>query len=144
MLDVLKTYLSQVRARSRSYREARRGTVYQIVHDERRMSISSLTMENERGVSSLVWDQAISIKAFKRDAWAVDLICLEIEMRDGSCIEVNEEIDGWDSLVQKLPDYLPGCKTMGKWYEIVAFPAFQLNLTSLFERKDFSLLIYRY
>ena len=134
MLDALKTYLNRVRARRRSYREGRRGTVYKIVHDERHMSISWLTIENERGVRSLVWDEAISIKAYKVDVWAVDLICLGIELSDGSGIEVNEEMDGWDSLVQKLPEYLPGCITFGEWFEVVAFPAFQLNLTSIFER----------
>lgn len=133
MLDALKTYLNRARARRRSYREGRRGTVYKIAHDERHMSISWLTMENERGVTSLTWDEAISIKAFKRDLWAVDLICLEIELRGGNRIEVNEEMDGWDSLVQKLPEYLPGCTAFADWFEIVALPAFKLNLTSIFE-----------
>lgn len=132
--SALKAYLNRVRTRLRSYREGRRRTVYKIVHDERHMSISWLTMENERGVRSLVWDEAISIKAFKRDLWAVDLICLEIELSDGNRMEVNEEMDGWDSLVQKLPEYLPGCTTFGNWFEIVASPAFKLNLTSIFER----------
>lgn len=82
----------------------------------------------------MVWDDAISIKAFKRDIWAVDLICLVIELSNGGGIEVNEEMGGWDSLVQKLPEYLPGCKTFGEWFETVAFPAFHPNLTSIFER----------
>jgi len=103
------------------------------------MSVSWLTIENESGSRSLAWDETISIKAFKRDLFTVDLICLVIELIDGSGIEVDEEMNGWDSLVQKLPEYLPGCKSFGEWFEVVAFPAFQLNMTSIFERARFDL-----
>ena len=98
------------------------------------MSVSWLTIENEKGSRLLRWDETISIKAFKRDLYTVDRICLVIGLRDGSGIEVDEEMSGWDSLVQKLPEYLPGCKSFGEWFEVVAFPAFQLNMTSIFDR----------
>jgi len=98
------------------------------------MSVSWLTMENETGSRLLMWDETISIKAFKRDLFAVDRICLEILSKDGNSIEVDEEMSGWDSLVQKLPEYLPGCESFGEWFEGVAFPAFQLNMTPIFER----------
>ena len=134
MLGAIKRYLNRVHQRRRSYREGRRGTVYEIVHDENQMSVSLLTMENEKGTRSFTWDEAISIKAFKRDLFAVDLICLGIELRDGSGIELDEEMAGWDSLVQKLPEYFPGCKNFSEWFQAVAFPAFQLNMTPIFER----------
>ena len=108
--------------------------MYEIVHDENHMSVSWLTMENEKGSRLLTWDETISIKAFKRDLYAVDRICLLIGLKDGSGIEVDEEMSGWDSLVQKLPEYLPGCKSFGEWFQVVAFPAFQLNMTPIFDR----------
>jgi len=98
------------------------------------MNVSWLTIENERGSRSLTWDEVISIKAFKRDLYAVDRICLIIGLKDGSGVEIDEEMSGWDSLVQKLSEYLPGCRSFGEWFEVVAFPAFQLNMTSIFER----------
>lgn len=134
MLDAIKRYLSRVQQRRGSYREGRRGTVYEIVHDGNNMSVSWVTIENEKGGRLLTWDETISIKAFKRDIYAVDRICLVIGLRDGSGIEVDEEMSGWDSLVQKLPEYLPGCKSFGEWFEVVAFPAFQLNMTPIFDR----------
>ena len=134
MLDAFKRHLNQVQQRRRSYREGRRGTVYEIVHDGNHMSVSWLTMENDKGSRLLTWDETICIKAFKRDLYAVDRICLVIGLKDGSGIEVDEEMSGWDSLVQKLPEYLPGCKSFGEWFEVVAFPAFQLNMTPIFDR----------
>jgi hypothetical protein len=108
--------------------------LFEITHNESHLNISWLTIENEKGNRLLTWDETISIKAFKRDLFAVDRICLVIELKDGVGIEVDEEMAGWDSLVQKLPEYLPGCKTFGEWFDIVAFPAFQLNMTPIFER----------
>lgn len=91
-------------------------------------------MENQKGNLSFSWDEAISIKAFKRDLFAVDQICLAIELRSGRGVELNEEMVGWDSLVQELPEYLPGCKKFEAWFLAVAFPAFEPNLTPIFER----------
>jgi hypothetical protein len=132
--DAIKRYLGRLQQRRRSYREGRRGTVYEIEHDANHMSISWLTIENEKGIRLLTWDETISIKAFKRDLYAVDRLCLLIGLSDGSGIEVDEEMSGWDSLVQQLPEYLPGCKSLGEWFEVVAFPAFQLNMTPIFDR----------
>jgi hypothetical protein len=134
MLDAIRRYLNRAHQRRRSYREGRRGMVYEIVHDGNHMSVSWLTMENEEGNRLLTWDETISIKAFKRDLYAIDRICLVIGLKDGSGIELDEEMTGWDSLVQKLPEYLPGCKSFGEWFEVVAFPAFQLNMTPIFDR----------
>ena len=134
MFDSIKRYLGTVQRRRRSSREGRRGTVYEIVHDEKQVTVSWLTIENEKGSRSLTWDEVISINAFKRDLYVVDRVCLGIDLSDGSSIELDEEMNGWDALTQKLPEYLPGCKTFGEWYLEVAFPAFQLNMTVIFER----------
>jgi len=134
VLDAIKSYLNRVQQRRRSYQEGRRGTVYEIAHDENQMTVSWLTVENEKGSRLLMWDETISIKAFKRDLYAFDRICLLIGLRDGSGIELDEEMSGWDSLVQKLPEYLPGCKGFGEWFDVVAFPAFQVNMTPIFDR----------
>jgi len=93
-----------------------------------------LTGKNKSGNRSLQWDDVVLLTAFKRDLYVVDRICLEIELKDGESIEVDEEMKSWDSLVQKLPEYLPGCKRFGEWFGVVAFPAFALNETRIFER----------
>ena len=136
MLGAITRHLNRIYQRRLSYREGRRSTVFEISHDENHLSLSWLTMENEKGHRLLTWEETISIKAFKRDLYVVDRICLGIELKDGSGVELDEEMSGWDSLVEQLPEYLPGCKKFGDWFEIVAFPAFQLNLTTIFERSN--------
>ena len=134
MFDAIKKYLNRNQQRRRSYRQGRRGTVYEIICDENIITVSWLTIENERGHRNARWDDVILITAFKQDLWVVDRICLDIVLMDGSYIRVDEEMKGWDSLVQKLPDYLPGCKPFDEWFAAVAFPAFELNETPVFER----------
>lgn len=108
--------------------------MYEILHDADRLSISWLTGKNVSGNKSFQWDDAIVLTAFKRDLYVVDRICLEFELKDGEIIEVDEEMKGFDALVQKLPEYLPGCKSFDEWFEVVAFPAFKLNATQIFQR----------
>ena len=134
MLETIKSYLHRAYQRQRSFREGRRGTVYTIAHDADSLRLSWLTLENEKGERTLPWCDVVSINASKRDLYAVDLICLAIRLKDGSAVEINEEMSGWDSLVQKLPEYLPRCATWGEWFEAVAFPPFQLNITAIYQR----------
>jgi len=66
----------------------------------------------------------------------MDLICLDIVLRDDRTLEVNEEMDGWKSLVDKLPEYLPGCQTLEDWFPPVVFPAFKTNRTIIYLRAE--------
>ena len=100
------------------------------------MKLSWLTLEDEKGERTLAWCEVVSIDAFKRDLYGVDLICLAVSLKDDSAVEINEEMSGWDSLVEKLPEYLSGCTTFGEWFEAVAFPAFQLNITAIYQRAE--------
>jgi len=134
VVDAFKQFIELVQQRYKSHRDGRRPTVYEILHDADHLSVSWLTGKNKSGNRSLQWDDVVLLTAFKRDLYVVDRICLEIELKDGESIEVDEEMKSWDSLVQKLPEYLPGCKRFGEWFGVVAFPAFALNETRIFER----------
>ncbi|HZZ78151.1 MAG TPA: hypothetical protein VFE62_06515 [Gemmataceae bacterium] len=87
----------------------------------------------------IAWTDVVRIVAFKQDWWTVDCICLAIATADGTTTEVNEEMDGWEALVEALPKNLPGSKPWSEWFLQVAFPAFATNETLIFERT--SLLI---
>ena len=52
-------------------------------------------------------------------------ICLN----DNTEVEINEEMKGWEPLMRKLPEYLPGCKEFDEWFDVVAQPPFKENLT---------------
>ena len=134
MFDAVKSYLHRVHERYKSQRDGRKQTVYNLTHDANTMTVSLLTIENETGQDILQWRDVIRVEAFKRDLYVVDQICLLFIKTDGFGLEINEEMSGFGELVQYLPTYLPGCQTFGEWYLPVAIPAFELNLTVIYER----------
>ena len=84
---------------------------------------------------SLTWPEIVNVRAFKRDIFAVDLICLFLSRADYTGLEVDENMQGWEVFGKSLPNYLPGCKTPEQWWSIVAYPAFVANTTEIFSRQ---------
>lgn len=82
----------------------------------------------------LKWAEMRSIVAFKRDLLTVDSMRIGIETDAGRLYEIGEEADGWFEMVESLPRYLPGAKSVGAWYEQVMLPAFETNLTTIYTR----------
>ena len=56
-------------------------------------------------------------------------------LKDDKTLEINEEMEGWTSLVEKLPEYLPGCQKLEEWFLPVAVPAFKPNVTEIYKSK---------
>ena len=79
------------------------------------------------------WLNIDRIFVFKKDLLTSDLICLMIDTKEGA-LNIDEEMEGYDNLVQSLPDYLPGCVPFSEWFPVVAFPAFEVNPTIIYER----------
>ena len=98
------------------------------------MKQSWLTIENERSEIVVRWKNVVKLEAFKRDLVAVDLICLAICLNDNTEVEINEEMDGWEPLLRKLPEYLSGCEEFDRWFAVVAQPPFKENLTVIYRR----------
>ena len=86
---------------------------------------------NYRSVS---WTKVYSINAFKRDLFCLDMICFEF-FQDGleSPIEVNEQMEGWQVLLDILPSKFSGFDL--NWYAKVAQPPFAPNFTELWKRR---------
>jgi hypothetical protein len=82
------------------------------------------------------WRDVDRATAFKRDLFAVDLLCLALIRADGSAVELDEDMKGWDAFVQSLPARLPGCAKWESWFADVAFPAFERNETEVFRRQE--------
>ena len=100
------------------------------------MKLSFLSKKNERGEIVVAWQDTIQVKVFKRDLYAVDLICLAIFTKDNKAVEINEEMGGWETLIEKLPKYLPGCQRFEEWFSVVAYPAFKPNITTIYQRNS--------
>jgi hypothetical protein len=135
MLEGFRSYLHRVAEKQKSYRQGRRRTVYKIFHTANAMKVSWLGVENDRGEIVIAWKETVRVEAFKRDLYAVDLICLSVLLKDNKAIEINEEMEGFESLAGKLPEYLPGCQEFEEWFQVVAFPAFKENNTVIYQRE---------
>jgi hypothetical protein len=73
------------------------------VHNGEGAKVSWLSLENERGERVIEWRHVVLAEAFKRDLFAVDLICLHLGLDDDGTVEISEEMPGWESLVKRLP-----------------------------------------
>lgn len=76
------------------------------------------------------WDDIRSIRAYKWNLFAYDLICLGFETDTGS-VEISEEDDGYQELQQALETKFPSA--VG-YHMKVAVPAFETNEMIIFER----------
>ena len=111
-------------------------TVFTIFHNANALKLSWRGPSHDDGEIVIAWCDTISIEVFKRDLFAIDLICLTFVLGNDKTLEVNEEMDGWKSLVEKLPEYLPGCQSLEQWFPAVAFPAFKTNRTVIYSRAE--------
>ena len=126
----------QLAERRRSHSVRRQRTVFSIFHNANALKLSLRGPSHDNGDIVVAWRDTIRIEVFKRDLFAVDLICLTIILKDDRPLEVDEEMNGWESLVEKLQEYLPGCQTLEVWFPTVAFPAFKTNRTVIYSRAE--------
>ncbi len=88
----------------------------------------------------MAWGDIVRAIAFKRDLITVDCICVQFTAGDGRTLEANEEMEGWESFINSMPEYLPGSKVWSECFSQVAFPAFTTNETVVFERASASIV----
>ena len=136
MLEAFMQYQHRLREKQKAYRAGGRETVYTIFHNANAMKLSWRSIKNDRYELVVAWQDTVGIKAFKRDLYTVDLICLSILLKDKKSVELNEEMAGWESLVTELPTYLPGCQQFAEWFSAVAYPPFEPNITDIYQRNE--------
>lgn len=106
---------------------------YAIAFDSVGFTVTNLRDAREDSVATQ-WSAVNRAVAFKRDLGITDCVCLVLMRADAVAVELNEEMAGWNRLVEALPNYLPGCKVDAEWFRVVAFPAFATNETEIFFR----------
>ncbi len=97
------------------------------------ISLTSSTANGESKIQAINWANIDNLVAYKRDCYGSDLMCLGIGGA-GSALEVTEEKQGWDELLNRAPDFLPGWRSKTDWYQAVMLPAFKENRTVIFSR----------
>jgi len=106
---------------------------YAIAFDSQGFTVTELQSQKQKAVARS-WSGVCMVTAFKRDLFTVDRICLHLGGADGAGVELDEEMAGWNRLVEALPTLLPGCKPSSEWFANVAFPAFAANPTEIYLR----------
>jgi hypothetical protein len=130
----MRKHLHNIVERYKSMREGRRGTQYEIVWNEREVAVKWLTMENETGSVSFLWDSVSAVDTFKRDQLTVDCICMAFQTDDG-WIEVNEDMKDWDSFLKAVELRFPGFPPQKAWWGEVILPPFETKHSRLWTRK---------
>jgi len=116
-------------------RSVRRGACHSVIlHDGSGLMLTDSYEDGSVDKAEVYWSEVVRLVAYKRDCFAIDLICLGL-VTDKRFVEVNEEMEGWEGLIDALPTYLPGTLEKADWWEKVAFPAFATNWTTLFTKR---------
>jgi hypothetical protein len=101
--------------------------------DDTGMDVTAWHADGSGSKTELRWNEVNGIVAYKRDCFAIDLICMGFTTPQGA-VEVNENMDGWNALTDAVPRLLPGTTSKEKWWDNVAQPPFAANATILFSR----------
>jgi hypothetical protein len=80
------------------------------------------------------WPEVTQVAVFKRDRFSVDCICMVFELNHTESLEVNEDLEGWNTLVEAVAIYLSGALTQGQWWNKVLWPTFELCFTTIYSR----------
>jgi hypothetical protein len=95
--------------------------------------ITSASPNGDSTIEIINWANIEEVTAYKRDCYGVDLMCLAIGGAQN--FEITEEMQGWDELLNRAPDFLPGWRSKIDWYRGVTLPAFNANRTVIFSRR---------
>jgi hypothetical protein len=114
--------------------------IYSVRFDDAEVVLEITPCDDVCRTERISWNEVRFVYAYKQDCYAVDQIRLEVLDDRGKGLMVTEELRGWDGLVRALPEKLPGCRKFEDWFSVVAFPAFQQNMTLLYERTHSEIL----
>ncbi len=80
------------------------------------------------------WDEIETVFGYKIDLVAYDEICIDVYTSDNEKFTISEETYGWFQFISKLSENIPNI-SIG-WSMEVTQPAFERNLTLLYDKKN--------
>lgn len=89
------------------------------------------TIQLEQETKTINWDDITLIRAYKIDQYAIDCIVIEIYLAE-ILITINDQTVGYMKFMDTAAMKLSNFKT--DWFPVVAFPAFETNLTTIYEK----------
>ena len=98
--------------------------------DSTALTVTDHFPNNVTRVDQATWNEINGVVAYKRDCFAVDLLCIGFATPHGT-FETNEGMEGWAELIELLPTYLSGTPKPEEWREKVVQPPFATNATTV-------------
>jgi hypothetical protein len=83
-----------------------------------------------------LWSEVVLASAFKRDLGVGDLVCIELCFRSQKRVELHEEMEGWPTLLDRLPAHLAGFPPRSEWWQRLAVPASRASRILLYQRPE--------
>jgi hypothetical protein len=114
----------------RSTFTARRPVLYRIKSSDQ--GLVFFCDNDGKVLADIAWTDIVKIRAFKRDLFAVDEICMRINFDQANGIVVSENDPGYDEFIHALSTQLH--VRLEDWFDAVAFPAFATNETLIYKR----------
>ena len=93
---------------------------------------NSFTIQLDNKNQTINWDDITLIRAYKVDQYAFDCIVIEIYLKE-TFITINDQTLGHMKFMDNAAKKLQGFKQ--DWFGVVAYPAFETNLTTIYERQ---------
>ena len=84
-------------------------------------------------IKTLKWSDIEEVYVFKRDLFAIDMICLSFKkLGKEEYYEINEDMVGYHDLLEVLPKRL--CNYDPEWFSSVVYPAFKPNCRMIWNK----------
>lgn len=83
-------------------------------------------------VGDVLWSEIVRIDAHKEDLLIVDMIVLTLFTGDGRFVQVDDDMVGFNIFDEEMPRRFSG---MREWFMAVAFPAFERNEMTIWEKQ---------
>jgi len=83
---------------------------------------------------ALNWSELNTIVAYKEDLYTYDVVGLEIFTTNGQSFRINEDTPGWYQFIERLGTTFTSIDK--DWQTKVSIPAFETNLTLLYDKKN--------
>ena len=86
----------------------------------------------EQIVNKYNWNDIETVYGYKIDLKVYDEICLDVFTNDNKKFTITESTDGWFQFISRLSENINSIKI--DWYIEIANPAFEQNLTLLYDK----------
>jgi hypothetical protein len=82
------------------------------------------------------WSDIASLRAYKRAVPTAEPICVVVQLRDGSEVEMQEGAPGWQTFVNAAVSRLPGTPSPDEWVAEMRAVPITASERTLFARRE--------